>query len=118
MDNATATYLATKVLLGIATEEDRNQLAAYSVEEAKKVAKWCVKNGRLPQADVNDVAQDAAIRAISHVWSFRLNPRQYGTSWGTYLNAITRRVVADYGRRAQREQQTLATLAGELEDED
>ena len=116
MDNQEASTIATKLLLGCASEAEREALAAYTRTEALKVARWCARNNRLRPADCDDVAQDAAIRAIGHVWSWRLNPRDFGTSWGTYVNAITRRVVADYGRKYASEQRKLEALK-ELEDD-
>ena len=117
MEASAASLIATKCLLGLATDAERERLAAHTRSEALKVAKWCVKNGRLAPADVEDVAQDATIRAMSHVSSWRRQPKDRATSWNTYLNAITLHVVADYGRRSAREQKLLDELAGEIDNE-
>ena len=100
----TPEYLATLQILGMADEWQLNSLMEQTIDYAKVIAKVAVRNGRLQESDIDDVAQEA-LRYLPK-WEMSKG------GWKTFVSAIASSTIADQGRRYAKE----ARLASELAD--
>ena len=111
-------YLATLQILGLADEWQVNTLMEQTIEYAKVVAKVAVRNGWLLESDVDDIAQEVALKALRYLPKWQMEKG----GWRTFVSAITSSTIADQGRRYAKEARLANDLAdilgygGEMED--
>lgn len=104
----TPEYLATLQILGMADEWQLNSLMEQTIDYAKVIAKVAVRNGRLQESDIDDVAQEVALKALRYLPKWEMSKG----GWKTFVSAIASSTIADQGRRYAKE----ARLASELAD--
>lgn len=95
----TANQLATLQRLGIATPEQTNQLAEATMRTARIAARVACQQRRLRHHDIDDVVQLVTIKAFRLVERWQLEK----SAWQTWVSVIARSIIADQGRRYQKD---------------
>jgi DNA-directed RNA polymerase specialized sigma24 family protein len=99
--------LATLYRLGLATAAQAEALAAETIRIAQISCRVACRQQRLRQADMDDVVQIIAIKALGLADRWDLQR----ASWRTYVSVIARSAIGDQGRKYQKENKLYQAMA-------
>ena len=104
-------FLATLAKLGLDTPAQREQLALDTLAVCKIVAQAAVRKRHLRIDDLQDVVQEAAIRALGRLDKW--NPAK--SAWRTYAGVVAKSAVGQMRRQYQKDSR-LVPLPDNLDD--
>ena len=98
-DRADIQKVATLAVFGAASPAQMERLAYVTRKQAETCARLACARGKIRYDDLEDVIQDATIKALAYL------PRWNGgkSSWLTYASRIAATCIADCQRRYQRD---------------
>jgi len=110
-------HLATLVHLGIASASQTNELAERSIRICIICVGRACKCGKIRKSDIDDVVQDAIIRAFKYIE--RWNAAR--SKWITYLSIITASSIGEQQRKYLQEkniEETALRMIDRIESEE